>query len=128
MAYSLLSVTLLAALLQSAPDAQFPCFKHHGRFSTQNGITQRLWLIGTKRSLAVDGDLPKPLADLEDPWMSMTGGDHSYIYGDFTICPLEPDVPGHARHVILRDAEKLVVQPLDGVRPAFKVMSTWPKK
>jgi hypothetical protein len=36
--------------------------------------------------------------------------DHSYIYGDFAICPLEVDKPGHMRRVSVAGAEKVVVQ------------------
>jgi hypothetical protein len=121
---------LLPGLLldQGGNYPSFPCFKHHGRFTTQNGIAQVIWLIGTKRRLAVDGELPKALADLEDPYMLMTGDQHSYIYGDFTICPLSPDVPGHMRLVKVTAAEKLVVENIEGLRPPFKVLSTWPKQ
>jgi hypothetical protein len=38
-----------------------PCFKHHGRLSSQNGIALKIWLIGTKRIVGLDNsieDLP----------------------------------------------------------------------
>ena len=117
----------LAALgVGASQDTPFPCFKHHGRLSTQNGIGVRIWLIGTKRSVGIDGELPKVLQDLEEPYMRLDLEEHSYIFGDFTICPLEIDRPGHMRHVRLVAAEKLVVQNAQGLRPAFKVPSTWP--
>jgi len=92
-----------------------------------NGITTRLWLIGTNRVLAVDGgvDLPGDANKYFDP----TTPDFSVIYGDFDICPVEPDVPGAARRVEVKGVEKLVVQNLnDSSRPAFKLPSTWPKQ
>jgi hypothetical protein len=42
----------------------------------------------------------------------MSSEDHSYIYGDFDICPLAPDIPGSMRSVCISGAEKLVVQNL----------------
>ena len=56
----------------------------------------------------------------------MTSSDHSYIYGDFDICPMEPDKPGHLRRVCVAGMEKLVVQNLRGSRPPFRLLSTWP--
>jgi hypothetical protein len=55
--------------------------------------------------------------------------DFSVIYGDFEICPVEPDVPGQARRVEVNGFEKLVVQNLkDSSRPPFRLLSTWPKQ
>jgi hypothetical protein len=116
-----------AASSQAGAKPAFPCFKHHGRLmGGLNGITTRLWLIGTNRVLAVDGgvDLPGDANKYFDP----TTPDFSVIYGDFQICPVEPDVPGQARRVEVNGFEKLVVQNLtDSSRPPFKLRSTWPK-
>jgi hypothetical protein len=49
------------------------------------------------------------------------------VYGDFEPCPLEPDTPGAMRRVRVASAEKLVVESVNGLRPPFRVMSTWPK-
>ena len=99
-----------------------PCFKHHARLSSQNGIAHTLWLIGTTRRVRVDNEIPP----LVSRYLEMTSQDHSYIYGDFDICPLEHDKPGHMRSVCIRGAEKLVVQNLRTSRPPFKLRSTWP--
>ena len=56
----------------------------------------------------------------------MTSSDHSYIYGDFDICPLESDKPGHLRRACVAGMEKLVVQNLRSSRPPFRLLSTWP--
>jgi len=116
-----------AASSQTGAKPAFPCFKHHGRLmGGLNGITTRLWLIGTNRVLAVDGgvDLPGDANKYFDP----TTPDFSVIYGDFQICPVEPDVPGQARRVEVNGFEKLVVQNLkDSSRPPFKLLFTWPK-
>ena len=98
------------------------CFTHHGRLSSQNGIPQRLWLIGTKRVVRVDNELPPLL----QPYLEMTSPRHSYIYGDFVICPVERDVPGHMRRVCVTGARRLVVENLQGTPPPFRLLSTWP--
>ena len=59
-------------------------------------------------------------------YIDMTSPDHSYIYGDFSICPLEPEVAGHLRRVCVTGAEKLVVRRVDGSGPTFRLVSTWP--
>lgn len=104
-----------------------PCTKRHGRLSSQNGIALRIWLIGSTRMVALDNDsdqLPAPVRR----YLEITSPDHSYIFGDFTICPLEVDRPGHIRRVCVVGAEKLVVQNLRGSRPPFRLLSTWPKE
>jgi hypothetical protein len=104
-----------------------PCMKRHGRLSSQNGIGRKIWLIGTTRMVAIDsgtGNLPAAV----DRYLDMASPDHSYIYGDFTICPLEVDRPGHLRRVCIAAAEKLVVQNLRRARPPFRLLSTWPKR
>jgi hypothetical protein len=102
-----------------------PCLKHHGRLSSQNGIALKLWLIGTTRMVAVDNDENDLPADVRK-YLELTSPDHSYIYGDFDICPLEPDTPGHLRSVCIVGAEKLVVQDVQAAMPPFRLLSTWP--
>jgi hypothetical protein len=102
-----------------------PCFKHHGRMSSQNGIALKIWLIGTTRVVSLENDvdeLPLPVRK----YLEMTSPAHSYIYGDFDICPLEAHKAGHLRRVCVVGAEKLVVQNLEGSRPPFRLLSTWP--
>ena len=102
-----------------------PCFKHHGRLSSQNGIPLKIWLIGTTRVVGLENDFDE-LPSLIRKYLGMTSPDHSYIYGDFNICPLETDKPGHLRRVCVVGAEKLVVQNLQGSGPPFRLLSTWP--
>ena len=105
----------------SAPPIE-PCAKQHGRLSGQNGIARKIWLIGTTRVVGLsDTEMPA----LVERYIDMTSPDYSYIYGDFTICPLEPDRPGHLRFVCVTDAEKLVVQNLRRARPPFRLLATW---
>ena len=102
-----------------------PCVKRHGRLSSQNGIALKLWLIGTKRVVALNNDsLPPEIRK----YLEMTSEDHSYIFGDFLVCPLEPDTPGRIRQACVTGAEKLVVQPLRRATPPFRILSTWPRQ
>jgi hypothetical protein len=122
------AATNTTGVASSQADPAFPCFKHHGRLmGGLNGISTRLWLIGTNRVLAVDGgvQLPGDANKYFDP----STPDFSVIYGDFEICPVEPDVPGAARRVEVNGFEKLVVQKLkDSSQPPFRLLSTWPKQ
>jgi hypothetical protein len=100
-----------------------PCFSHRGRLSAQNGIAHMLWLVGTKRIVAVDnGEMPRVLWR----YLDMTSPDHRDIYGDYEICPLEADQPGHMRRVCISGASRLVVQDRDRSRPPVRLLSTWP--
>jgi hypothetical protein len=103
-----------------------PCVIRHGRLSSQNGIALKLWAIGTKRMFAIDngsGNLPPVVRK----YLEMTSPDHSYIFGDFEVCPVEPDRPGHIRRACLASGMNLVAQPLRDGRPAFRLLSTWPR-
>lgn len=102
-----------------------PCFKHHGRLSSQNGIALMIWLIGTTRIVGLENQV-EDLPPLVSKYLELTSPNHSYIYGDFELCPLEPDQPGHMRQVFIIGAEKLVVQNIRAVRPPFRLLSTWP--
>ena len=65
-----------------------PCAKRHGRLSSQNGIGLKIWLIGTKRVVAVQNGFDN-LPGFVRKYLQMTTPDHSYIFGDFEICPVE---------------------------------------
>ena len=101
-----------------------PCFKGHGRVSSQNGIPLTIWLIGTTRRLSVVNDSSLPATITK--YLEMTSADHSYVYGDFEICPIEPDTSGRLRQTCLVGAEKIVIENLAGSRPPFRLLSTWP--
>ena len=96
-------IGLLIAALLAAPgnQASFPCAMHkdvkgpcvtrRGRLYVMNGIPVRIWMIGTRRHLAVAEDsksflIPEALLNLVDF--------DTNLYGDFTVCPLEPEQPG----------------------------------
>ncbi len=101
------------------------CFRHRGRLSSQNGIALTMWLVGTTRRLGVDND-SSALPAFVRKYLVITSEDHSYIYGDFEICPTEPDMPGRLRHVCISSAERLVVQNLQKPTPPFRLLQTWP--
>jgi hypothetical protein len=110
---------------QRLAKANESCFKHHGRLSSQNGIALMIWLIGTKRIVGLEDSVLPPAVH---EYLDMASPNHSYIYGDFEICPLEPDTPGHMRRARVAGAEKLVVKNLQDSRPPFRLLSTWPVK
>src|SRR5947199_2615534 len=76
----------------SRPEAQIPaacqrppvepCVIRHGRLSTQNGITQTIWLIGTTRRVSVSNELSDFLPPDALKYTELTSADHSYIFGD----------------------------------------------
>jgi hypothetical protein len=101
------------------------CFKRHGRLSSQNGIALTIWLIGTTRVVGLANDVDELPVQIRK-YLDMTSPDHSYIYGDFDLCPVEPDKSGYMRRVCVAGAEKLVIQNLQGSRPPFRLRSTWP--
>jgi hypothetical protein len=103
-----------------------PCVKRHGRLSSQNGIALMLWLIGTKRVVALNNDIDSLPSEIRK-YLEMTSEHHSYIFGDFLVCPLEPDTPGRMRQACVTGAERLVVQPLRRPGPSFRIASTWPQ-
>jgi hypothetical protein len=102
-----------------------PCATRRGRYSTQNGTTQTIWLIGTNRLLNVNNEQDNFLPPSVVKYTDMTSDNHSYIFGDFEICPIEPDNPGHMRSVCVADAKNLVVQNLMNLWPPFRVRETW---
>jgi len=102
-----------------------PCFTRRGRLSGQNGIAHMIWLVGTNRIVGVHAtQIPAMLGK----YLAMTSPDHSDVYGDFEICPLEPDRPGHMRLACVAGATRLVVQDRERSRPPLRLLSTWPQK
>lgn len=102
------------------------CFRHHGRLSSQNGIVLTIWLVGTTRRVAVANDLAELPAFIRK-YLVITSPDLSYVFGDFELCPTEPDTPGHLREVCVASAERLVVQNLQRSTPPFRLLPTWPR-
>lgn len=85
----------------------FTCYSVHARYSfyTGDGVRE-LWPIGSHRKLWVEAG--------DDSLMDKVGLDHpgKALYGDFSVCPLEPDKPGVMRHVRVASWEHLKYGPL----------------
>jgi hypothetical protein len=98
-----------------------PCFTHRGRLSAQNGIAYMIWLVGTHRLVGIDQtEIPEMLSK----YLSMTSPDQADVYGNFEICPLEPERPGHMRAACVTGASRLVVQDRARSRPPLRLQST----
>jgi hypothetical protein len=93
------------------------CRNVHGRLTLANGNPSvRIWVIGTQRVLGVVqrdesfGDLPSNIRRL---WAAH-GDDamwSSYLYGDFTVCPVTRSEPGRMQLVRLTGGTHLRAQP-----------------
>lgn len=101
------------------------CAVRHGRLTSRQGIPYQIWLIGTKRMIAVDNEPVVFLPGDSARYLEITSPDYSEIFGDFTICPLEPDRPGHLRRACVTSAKNLVVHHLKDDRAPFRIRSTW---
>ena len=130
---TVLLTTVIAAALsaigapQGSPKRKIPyktqeiastCYWTHGRLSAYNGTpTMRLWKIGTKRILSIhsgpgfkrgdqeengDPDMPANLYPAFKPFETV-------IFGDFEVCPLEPEHPGEMQDVCIEAAQNIVV-------------------
>ena len=85
-----------------------------------------IWLVGTTRRVGLANDLADLPAFIQK-YLVITSPDHSYVFGDFEICPTGPDTPGHLREVCVASAERLVIQNLQRSTPPFRLLPTWPR-
>jgi len=112
----LLAALLVLALLVSDGaawgHAASPCRWVHGRLTFGNGSPWvRIWPHGTHRLLGVvdregnpEGDRLVPDA-VAAPWL----GNHDLdVWGDFRVCPIEPDRAGHMRRVYMIAARRFI--------------------
>ena len=111
-----------AITMECAPDSQptQPCRAVHGRLSVSNGIPVRIWIVGTKHVLNVRNELNEAV------WRYLSF--ETSLYGDFLVCPLSPEVPGHMQPVCVQSAERLVAErynPDTEKYEVFRVLSTW---
>jgi len=127
------TVALLAALSSTAladggtPCAQSHaivgrCFVVHGRMFFPNGNPPvRISRLGTKRILGVldgakrddtDAVLPDGLRQRLGPeW------DKYDVFGDFEVCPLTPERPGHMQFVCLKGARHVTLMMFQEPQP-----------
>ena len=90
---------------RSDPDVVGACFSVYGRLSLWNGApTARIWRIGTKRILGIDDGFPPPKS------LASRLDFGTQAYGDFLVCPLTPNKPGHMQRVCVESARKLRFQ------------------
>lgn len=93
------------------------CYWTHGRIGYYNGTPAiRLWKIGTNRLLGIysgpsvdrfgldneNPQLPPNVADKFDPTKNQ-------IFGDFEVCPLEPERQGAMQAACVESAKNVVV-------------------
>lgn len=116
------------------PDIAASCYWTHGRLSVYNGNpTWRLWKIGTKRILAILSGPNSQGHDVEDSLHPELPPNLERIYdadyerrvarkewdaefpqsafGDFEVCPLEPERKGKMQAVCVESARNIVLQP-----------------
>jgi hypothetical protein len=102
-----------ASECEDDPAVVASCFTVHGRVARYVDATIFLWPVGTKRLLDVayprrwehgwsDPFMPARLRALIDA--------EAKVFGDFKVCPFEPEQPGAARHVCIQSASHLVVR------------------
>ncbi len=90
------------------------CFSVHGRLSVYNGTPSiRLWPIGTKRLLGVID----PNEASSTPGEPILPGNikrkldwDKDVLGDFEVCPLTKQKPGHMQTVCIQSGNHLIVR------------------
>ena len=86
------SQTLLASDCKETPVGK--CFSVHGRYAIYvEG--DAIWVIGTKRLLSTTDDSL-------DKMLEKAGWQDYAIYGEFTVCPLSRQQPGHMQGVCIQ--------------------------
>ena len=92
------------------------CYWTHGKLANYNGTpTLRLWKIGTKRILAIhsgpgfklgddeENSNPEVPANVDRVFKSF----ETLVFGDFEICPLEPEHQGVMQRVCIESARNI---------------------
>ena len=88
------------------------CRTVRGRFFVANGTpSARIWIVGTKRLLGVtDGQgEPEGQSAIPDNVKRLMGDGPFYrdIYGNYEVCPLEPEKTGRMQTVCIEQASHL---------------------
>ena len=117
------------------PENAASCYWTRGRITCCNGNpAMRMWKVGTKRILGIlsgpnswrrdpeDNEHPELPANLERAYETEykqrvaakdpDAGDPNPLFGDFEVCPLEPEHPGWMQNVCVESAKNLVFQKL----------------
>jgi hypothetical protein len=133
MAKSLLMIALIASALSASgypgrasrrkidcktSANQVMCYWTRGRLSLYNGNpSYRLWKVGTHRILGIysgPGFEKRYQLDSENPELPINverafRTPYSQIFGDFEVCPLEPEVAGTMQAACIESAKHIVV-------------------
>jgi hypothetical protein len=94
------------------------CYWTHGRISSYNGTPAfRLWKIGTNRLLGIYSgpSVDRYGEDNEDPEMPpklkrIFKPSQNEVYGDFEVCPLEPEREDAMQAACIESAKNLIVK------------------
>jgi len=110
----LLAVLLAAAAPTSVagpPARAGQCNWVHGRFAIYNGSgVRRIWVIGTRRIIALtddDDDFPPEIERYQRD-ATEHGGMEDALFGDFYVCARELSRPGWMQHVRLLRTKNLL--------------------
>jgi hypothetical protein len=99
------------------PENTTSCYWTHGRIGFYNGTPAiRLWKIGTNRLLGIYSgpSVDRYGLDNEDPQMPASlkrtfEPSQNQVFGDFEVCPLEPEREGAMQAACIESAKNLVV-------------------
>ena len=100
------------------PENTNSCYWQHGRIGYYNGTPAiRLWKIGTNRLLAIYSgpSVDRYGLDNEDPQMPANlkrtlKPSQNQVFGDFEVCPLEPEREGAMQAACIESAKNLAVK------------------
>ena len=84
-------------------------FTVHGRLGNYMGYAQmRIWVVGSTRMLGVEEktDASEKIAAL----FPDSGYFDHWVYGDFSVEPLAPDIKGHKRPIRILGVRNIVVE------------------
>ena len=94
----------------ASPKLVGACFTVHGRLALWNGAPAfRIWPIGTKRMLGVNGadDNPEAASPIPDVVARLRKTDMTQVDGDYRVCPFSVSKPGHMQFVCIDGATTL---------------------
>jgi hypothetical protein len=91
-----------ASSTQAPPQRKGECHWVHGRFAVYNGSeVQRIWIVGTKRLVAIPDDYPDIPRVIQS--YEKAGPFEDALFADLRICALENSKPEHMQHVRVED-------------------------
>lgn len=108
---SALALAAAAPAPNAPPQRAGECRWVHGRYSVWNGSSvQRIWVIGTRRIIALyddDQNIPPEIDRYHRSYDVRRGRDDA-LYGDFYVCAREHSRPGWMQHVRLLRTRNLI--------------------